>query len=141
MPRPPPRSRGGVAAEAKALERAAQLSEDDETRAQRLLKAALAAEAAGWFEHAEALLNDAAELTHNPELRVQAVARRSYLLADRGELDRAYALAIDAAEQAAPRDAALVLCTRRAHAAHAQPRHRCRSGDRRPRLAARRIGA
>ena len=84
-------------------------SEDDETRARRLLKAAFASEAAGLFDHAEGLLNDAAGLTRDPELRVQAVARRSYLLADRGELDRAYALAIDAAEHAAPRDAALVL--------------------------------
>ncbi len=103
------RRRGGVAAEAKALERAAQLTAAAETRARRLMKAALAAEAAGWLEHAEKMLNDVAELTQEPELRAQAVGQRSYLLADRGELDRAYALSVDEAEHAAPQQAAFVL--------------------------------
>jgi DNA-binding CsgD family transcriptional regulator len=103
------RRRGGVAAEAKALDRAAQLTTNNETRAQRLLKAAFAAEAAGWLEYAEAMLSDAAELTRNSELRARAVARRSYLLADRGEFDQAYALAVDEAEYAKPSEAAHLL--------------------------------
>lgn len=81
------RNRGGVAAEAKALERSAQLTADPEGRAHRLLKAAGAAEAAGWLEHAETLLAEAAELTEDGDLRAQAIARRSYLLFDRGEFD------------------------------------------------------
>jgi DNA-binding CsgD family transcriptional regulator len=103
------RRRGGVAAEAKALERAAQLTADPETRARRRLKAALAAQAAGWFEQAETMLSDVAELTQDSELRAQAVVRRSYLLSDRGEFDRAYALAVDEAEHAPPGEAAFLL--------------------------------
>ena len=103
------RRRGGVAAEAKALERAAQLTADIEARARRRFKAALAAEAAGWFEQAETMLSQVAELTEDAELRAQAVARRSYLLSDRGEFDRGYALAVDEAEHARAREAAFVL--------------------------------
>ena len=74
-----------------------------------MLNAAEAAEACGWFEHAEVLLDDVTRLTQNPAIRAPAVARRSYLLADRGEFDRAYALSVDEAERAAPQDAALAL--------------------------------
>jgi len=100
------RRRGGVAAEARALERAALLTADPEPRARRLFNAALAAEAAGWLERAETMLADVAELTDDPELRAQVVARRSYLLFDRGEFDRAYALAVAEAENAAAGEAA-----------------------------------
>lgn len=86
--------RGGVAAEVKAFERAAQLTPDPEARARRLLHAAFAAEEAGWLEHAETLLEDAGELTQDAGVRAQAVARRAYLLGDRGEFGRAYALAV-----------------------------------------------
>lgn len=103
------RRRGGVAAEAKALARAAQLTPDIEARARRRFKAALAAEAAGWFEQAETMLSQIVELTQEPELRAQAVTRRSYLLSDRGEFDRGYALAVDEAEHAPAREAAFVL--------------------------------
>ena len=103
------RRRGGVAAEARALERAAELTADAETRAGRLLKAALAAEAAGWLERADVLLAEVAELTDDPGLRARAVARRAYFLADRGEFARAFALAVDESEHAAPPEAAHVL--------------------------------
>jgi DNA-binding CsgD family transcriptional regulator len=103
------RRRGGVAAEARALERSAQLTADVEERARRLLHAAFAAEAAGWLDHAENLLADVAELTDNPALRARAVARRSYLLFDRAEFDKAYEIGVREAERAAPEDAALLL--------------------------------
>src|SRR6266540_1989846 len=54
--------RGGVAAEAAALERAARLTPDDEARARRLLRAGFAADAAGRFYRAEHLLAEAAQV-------------------------------------------------------------------------------
>jgi DNA-binding CsgD family transcriptional regulator len=100
-------ARGGVSAEAQALERGARLTPDPEKRARRLFRAGLAAEAAGRLEHAERLLAEAAETTADGELRADAVTRRSYLLFDRGE--RALALATAEAEQAAPLTAARIL--------------------------------
>ena len=105
------RRRGGVAAEARALDRAARLSPDRETGARRLYGAAVAAEAAGWLTYSEAMLRDAAERTTDPALRARAIARRSYLLFDRGEFDRAYTLAVEAADRAGPEEAALLLTT------------------------------
>ena len=103
------RGRGGVSAEAAALERAAQLSPDLEIRANRLFRAALAVEASGRLERAEELLAEVAELTGDAGLRADAVARRSYLLFDRGEFDRAIELANAEAEGAEPQIAARVL--------------------------------
>jgi DNA-binding CsgD family transcriptional regulator len=94
------RRRGGVAAEASALERAARLTADPEARARCLLKAAVASESAGLLERAETMLTEAGDLTVDPDVRAQAVARRSYLLFDRGEFDRAYQLAVVEAERA-----------------------------------------
>jgi tetratricopeptide (TPR) repeat protein len=68
-------ARGGVSAEAKALEHAARLTPASEPRARRLLRAGFAAEAAGSLEHAEELLAEAADLTESPALRDDAVAR------------------------------------------------------------------
>jgi DNA-binding CsgD family transcriptional regulator len=95
------RDRGGVVAEARALERAAHLTADVEGRARRLLKAALVAESAGWLERAEAMLAEVAEVTQDADLRAQAVARQSYLLFDRGEFDQSYELAIAEADSTA----------------------------------------
>jgi DNA-binding CsgD family transcriptional regulator len=103
------RRRGGAAAEAKTLLRAAELTADAERRAQRLLRGAFAAEAAGWVDHAEAVLRDVVATTADAELRSRAVSRRSYLLADRGEFERAYAVALDEAERASPAEAAHIL--------------------------------
>jgi DNA-binding CsgD family transcriptional regulator len=94
------RRRGGTAAEARALERAAELTVNPETRARRLLSGALAAEAAGWLERAESMLAAVAELTDDEEVRADAIARRSYLLFDRGEFSHAYALASAEARRA-----------------------------------------
>ena len=101
--------RGGVSAEAKALERAARLTPAAEPRARRLLLAGFAAEAAGRLEHAEELLAEAADLTESPALRGEAVARRSYILFDRGDLDQAIELATGEAERTPPVVAARVL--------------------------------
>jgi hypothetical protein len=95
------RGRGGVSAEAAALERAARLTPDLEARARRLFSAALAAEAAGRFERGEELLLEAVELTTDAGLRADSVARRSYLLFDRGEFDQAIGLATAEAAAAA----------------------------------------
>jgi DNA-binding CsgD family transcriptional regulator len=103
------RGRGGVSAEAAALERAARLTPDVETAARRLFRAALAAEAAGRLERAEELLAEVAELTAHAGLRGDAVARRSYLLFDRGEFDRSIELATAEADGAAPLLAARIL--------------------------------
>ena len=103
------RRRGGVAAEAKALERAARLTPDPQTGARRLYKAALAAEAAGWLAHAETMLCEAIDTLTDCGLRARAVARRSYLLFDRGEFDRAYQIAVEAADRAHPAEAVILL--------------------------------
>ena len=92
-------TRGGVAAEARTLERAARLTPAPGPRARRLLRAGLAAEASGRLDHADELLAEAAELAEDPGLRAEAVARRSYLLFDRGELDQAIELAMAEAER------------------------------------------
>ncbi len=96
-------------AEAKALDRAAALALDGETRARRLLRAAFAAEAAGWFETADRMLAHVAAATSDPVLHANAVARRAYLVADRGEFERAYALSVDEASRAPPQQAGRAL--------------------------------
>jgi DNA-binding CsgD family transcriptional regulator len=103
------RRRAGISAAAAALERAARLTPDEQTRARRLFAAGLAAEAAGRLERAELLLAEAAELAIDAELHADAVARRSYLLFDRGEFERAIELATAEAERTAGSTAARVL--------------------------------
>jgi DNA-binding CsgD family transcriptional regulator len=106
------RRRGGVSAEALALERAARLTPDNQARARRLLGAGLAAEAAGWLEVAERLLAEAADLSSDPTLRAEAISKRSYVLFDRGKLGEAYDLAMgefDRLEESQPKIAAAIL--------------------------------
>jgi DNA-binding CsgD family transcriptional regulator len=103
------RARGGLSAEAAALERAARLTPDAEARARRLFRAGLAADACARFEQAEELLAEASELTGDDELRADAVARRSYLVFNRGDFEAAIELAHDEAERAAPATAARLL--------------------------------
>jgi tetratricopeptide (TPR) repeat protein len=101
--------RADVSAHAAALERAAHLTPEAETRARRLFEAGVSAEAAGQLERAEQLVAEAAELTPDEELRADAVARRSYLLFDRGELDGALELATAEAARVSGLTAARVL--------------------------------
>jgi DNA-binding CsgD family transcriptional regulator len=103
------RGRGGRAAEAAALERAARLTPDAETRARRLFRAGLAADACARFEPAEVLFAEAGELTSDAELRADAVARRSYLVFNRGDFDAAIELTTHEAEHLAPATAARLL--------------------------------
>ena len=103
------RGRGGRAAEAAALERAARLTPDAETRARRLFRAGLAADACARFEPAEVLFAEAGELTSDAELRTDAVARRSYLVFNRGDFDAAIELTTHEAEHLAPATAARLL--------------------------------
>jgi DNA-binding CsgD family transcriptional regulator len=103
------RRRAGVSAAAEALERAARLTADEETRARRLFAAGLAAEATGRLERAEQLLAEAVELAADAELHADAVARRSYLLFDRGEFDVALELATAEAMRTTGSTAARVL--------------------------------
>lgn len=103
------RGRGGVAAEARALERAARLTPDLRVAPRRLLRAAYAAEAAGWLDFAESLLAEVAETTPDSAIRVEAIARRSYLLFDRGDLDRALVVATDGAQAVTPREASFLI--------------------------------
>jgi DNA-binding CsgD family transcriptional regulator len=103
------RARGGLSAEAAALERAARLTPDGETRARRLFRAGLAADACARFEQAEEFFAEASELTSDHELRADAVARRSYLVFNRGDFDAAIELANSEAKRAAPATAARLL--------------------------------
>jgi DNA-binding CsgD family transcriptional regulator len=103
------RSRGGAYAQAAALARAATLTPDAESRAERLLKAGTATEDAGEFSRAERLYAEAAELATGEEVRAEATARRSYLLFNRGEFAPALELATREAERLAPATAARVL--------------------------------
>jgi DNA-binding CsgD family transcriptional regulator len=103
------RARGGLSAEAAALERAARLTPDAEARARRLFRAALAADACARFEQAEELFAEASELTSDGELRADAVSRRSYLVFNRGDFEAAIELANGEAEHAAPATAARLL--------------------------------
>ena len=103
------RARGGLSAEAAALERAARLTPDAEARARRLFRAGLAADACARFEQAEELFAEASELTSDHELRADAVARRSYLVFNRGDFEAAIELANREAERVAPAIAARLL--------------------------------
>jgi DNA-binding CsgD family transcriptional regulator len=103
------RRRAGVSTAVAALERAARLTPDEQTRARRLFAAGLAAEAAGRLERAEQLLAEAAELATDAELHADAVTRRSYLLFDRGEFDAALELATAEAMRTTGSTAARVL--------------------------------
>ena len=94
------RAAGGVAAQAQGMERAADLTSDDEDRARRLIEAALAWKRAGRIAHAEALLDKAAELARDPEHRARVVLERGNALIARYEERAAYDLLVAEAESA-----------------------------------------
>jgi DNA-binding CsgD family transcriptional regulator len=83
--------RGGHGSEARALERAAELSEDDDNRGRRLVSAAVAAHFAGRSERALDLLARALAVVREPLVRVDAAYLTSFIQAWRG-------IAVDQAE-------------------------------------------
>ena len=91
---------GGVAAQAQALERAAELTPDDDHRAGRLLEAALAWKRAGGMEHAEMLLEDGLVLASGVATRARIQLERGNMLIGRYEDAAAYDLLVAESERA-----------------------------------------
>ena len=106
------RRRGGVWAEARALERAARLTPEPRARARRLARAGDAARRAGRHERASVLLEEAVAGDLDAQERAQAQARRAFIAFEQGAYDQGLALMIDGAnelELADPRAAAILL--------------------------------
>jgi DNA-binding CsgD family transcriptional regulator len=78
------RGRGGVAAEARLLERAAALTSDPERRASRLSRAGWAAFLAGWNDEALAMLEQGVQLVADPITRADLHDSLAYVLWARG---------------------------------------------------------
>jgi ATP/maltotriose-dependent transcriptional regulator MalT len=98
------RARSGYGAAARALERAAQLTPDRETRARRLLDAADALWHAGRGNRAEELLDAALERTADPRLRANLQHLRGRILHFRGDPLSARALLVDEGLRVASHD-------------------------------------
>jgi DNA-binding CsgD family transcriptional regulator/tetratricopeptide (TPR) repeat protein len=94
------RRRGGVAATALALERAAELSPDPRDQARRLISAASAAISAGQPDWVQDLATRAATVTADPELRLLARSNAGWALAYSGRRAAALAALISVAEEA-----------------------------------------
>jgi DNA-binding CsgD family transcriptional regulator len=103
------RLRGGHAAAATALERAAQLSEDDASRARRLLAAAEANWLGGRAQRAGPLVEQAELLLTDPELRAQAALLRGSYEFERGRAGEAYDVLVAGAEGALAVDPRMAL--------------------------------
>jgi DNA-binding CsgD family transcriptional regulator len=98
------RSRGGYAATATLLECAAQLTPDEQTRAERKLSAAQAHVLAGTVDRADALLVEATRGLENPLSAAQAAELRGRIHATCGRVAEAVAALVDAAERLRPLD-------------------------------------
>jgi DNA-binding CsgD family transcriptional regulator len=92
--------RGGAAAAALALERAAELSPDPEEQARRLVAAASAAVPTGQGEWVQDLAGRALAVTANPELRLTARHDAAWALAWSGRRSAAMSALISVAEEA-----------------------------------------
>ncbi|MGZ5418298.1 MAG: LuxR C-terminal-related transcriptional regulator [Nocardioides sp.] len=93
------RSRGGYAATALLLERAAQLTPDPERRAERELAAAQAHVLAGTVDRADALLDQAAPGLRNPKSSAEATRLQGRIEAACGRVAEATAALVDAARR------------------------------------------
>jgi DNA-binding CsgD family transcriptional regulator len=98
------RSRGGYAATAALLERAALLTPDEERRAERGLSAAEAQLLAGAVDRAEALLADAATGLHDPLSKAQATRLEGRIRFHCGQVAEAASALVRAARRLSLRD-------------------------------------
>ena len=94
------RRRGGAAAAALAMERAAELSPDPRDQARRLVSAASAAITAGQGDWVQDLATRALAVTPDPELRLRARSTAGWALAYSGRRSAAFAGLISVAEEA-----------------------------------------
>src|SRR5580692_1290866 len=94
--------RGGAAAAALAMERAAELSPDRADQARRLVAAASAAVLTGQGDWVQDLAARALEVTADPELRLTARHDAAWALAWSGRRTAALAALISLAEEASP---------------------------------------
>ncbi|HEY6492376.1 MAG TPA: AAA family ATPase [Trebonia sp.] len=92
--------RGGVAAAALAMERAAELSPASEDQARRLVAAASAAVSAGQADWVQDLTARALTVTSNQELRLRARSTAGWALAYSGRRSAAFTALIAVAEEA-----------------------------------------
>jgi DNA-binding CsgD family transcriptional regulator len=98
------RSRGGLVSAARAYERAAGLSTDDEARARRLLEAASDFAQAGLADHALALVREVGELIPGGAPRTEVVRVRGRIEMRRGEPLVAHDLLVAEADRIAADD-------------------------------------
>ncbi|MEY9892616.1 DNA-binding CsgD family transcriptional regulator [Catenulispora sp. MAP5-51] len=105
------RGRGGQAAAAAALERAAELTPDPETRARRLLAAAQSAMFAGYPQWVSDLAARADQITRDPVVRAHAAMSGGWALGVTLRHDDALALLLPAAERIAAVDPGLACGT------------------------------
>ena len=99
--------RGGAAAAALAMERAAELSPDPEDQARRLVAAASAAVPTGQGDWVQDLATRALAVTADPELRLTARHHAAWALAWSGRRTAALSALISVAEQASRNQPAL----------------------------------
>ena len=111
---------GGLAAEAQALERAAELTPDDEPRARRLLGAARAWRRAGRLEHADAIVEQALPFAATVSTRAEIQLERGGALVRDYQSDASLGLLRAEADRAAPTEPKLAaqLLVKAAIAAH-----------------------
>ncbi len=101
------RRRGGTAAAARALERAAELSPDEQDKARRLLAAADLAQPAGQADWVRDLAGQALTLTSDPEMRIQARLSIGWSLLWSNRNADALGILLSVAAEAAPRTPAV----------------------------------
>src|SRR5882724_2395078 len=99
--------RGGAAAAALAMERAAELSPDRADQARRLVAAASAAVPTGQADWVQDLATRALAVTADPELRMTARRNAGWALAYSGQRTAALSALISVAEEASPGQPAL----------------------------------
>lgn len=114
---------GGAAAQGQALERAADLTPDDERRARRLLAGAQSWVRGGDADRAQALLDQALPLAATPRARAEIQLERGNALVRTGDSNAGEALLLAEAERAAPSEPKIAarLLVGAALAAHVRP--------------------